>query len=374
MLLTKEAKVKLNAANIEYYKNLGYEIPVKKASESTRKRHGKDFVYDLGKTMNIKIEDLPKNSGAKVEVLCDICKENIISVKYADYNKVMERTGSYVCRPCSYKKRDQTNLEKYGSKSYLGTKECKQKTEEIMIERYGVPHYTQTQEYREKYHNTCVKRYGESYNKHFREKAINTLYENTGYAHAMQNPVIKDMVKNTNLKKYGVVCTLQVPEVREKVVKAFYENSSVATSKQQRYICNLYNGILNYPVRYYNVDVYLPNDRMTIEYDGSGHLLGVFTGDMTMEEFNQREIIRNTVIKKEGYKQMRIISSRDYLPSDDTLLQMLQCAKDYFYQYPSHSWIEFNIDTFTLRNAEHKDGILYDFGKLRRINNAAEVA
>ena len=353
MLLTKEVEVKPNGKMIQYYKDLGY-----------------DSKY--GQAIIIKVEDLPENSNAKVEVLCDMCKENTMLVKYSDYNKVMKRTGDYVCRPCSYKKRDQTNLKKYGSISYLGTKECREKTKEVMLEKHGVEYYTQTQEYKEKHHNTCVERYGESYNQLFREKAMNTLYENTGYAHAMQNPVIKNIVKKTNFKRYGVVCTLQSSEVREKVVRAFYENSSVATSKQQRYICDLYNGILNFPVKFYNVDICLPDCKLTIEYDGSGHLKSIFTGQLTQEEFNQKEIVRNSVIKKEGYKQMRIISSRDLLPSNQILLQMLEEAKQYFADYPNHSWIIYDIDNSTIRNAEHKDGVPYNFGELHKINKTIE--
>ena len=64
---------------------------------------------------------------------------------------------------------------------------------------------------------------------------------------------------------------------------------------------------------------------------------------------------------------MRIISLKDKLPSDEILLQMLSEAKQYFFDYPNHSWIEFNIDTSTVRNAEQKDGVFFDYGKLRKI-------
>jgi hypothetical protein len=73
------------------------------------------------------------------------------------------------------------------------------------------------------------------------------------------------------------------------------------------------------------------------------------------------------VIKRAGYKQMRIVSSKDKLPSDEILLQMLSEAKQYFFDYPEHSWIEYNIDTSTVRNAEHKNGVFFDCGKLRNI-------
>ena len=67
---------------------------------------------------------------------------------------------------------------------------------------------------------------------------------------------------------------------------------------------------------------------------------------------------------------MRIISTKDLLPSDQVLLEMLNYTCNYFSLYPNHSWIEFNIDISAVRNAEHKDGIPYSFGKLRTIKNS----
>ena len=86
--------------------------------------------------------------------------------------------------------------------------------------------------------------------------------------------------------------------------------------------------------------------------------------------FEKKELYRNVAIKREGYKQMRIISSKDLLPSDTILLQMLQEAKQYFSQYPNHSWIEFNIDTSTIRNAENPEGLPYSFDSLRTIKDS----
>lgn len=64
------------------------------------------------------------------------------------------------------------------------------------------------------------------------------------------------------------------------------------------------------------------------------------------------------------------LESNDKLPSDQVLLQMLSDAKSYFSLYPNHSWIEFNLSTSTVRNAEHKDGIPYDYGSLRTIKDS----
>ena len=238
-----------------------------------------------------------------------------------------------------------------------------------MKKRYGVKRALQSEKFLNAFKNTCTERYGEFYGRQFAEKAFEIFRERTGYDFPSQSPEVREKIIRSYIDHYGVDNPNQVPEVREKLSKTLYANSSQKVSKQQRFINDLYQGILNFPVKYYNVDICLPNDNLIIEYDGGGHMLNVITGRETMEEYVRKEIIRNEVIKSEGYKQIRIISSKDLLPSDSTLLQMLEEAKHYFSLYPQHSWIEFNIDTSTVRNAEHKDGIPYSFGSLRTIKD-----
>lgn len=67
---------------------------------------------------------------------------------------------------------------------------------------------------------------------------------------------------------------------------------------------------------------------------------------------------------------MHIISATDFLPSDEILLQMLDYTKQYFSDYPNHSWIEFNIDSSTVRNAEQKEGSFFNYGDLRKIKES----
>lgn len=351
MILTKEVEVKPNGKMIQYYKDLGYNA-------------------EYNKPLAVRVEDLQKSSHVKIEILCDMCRENIMIVKYDDYNRRVEESGSYVCKSCSCKKAKLTNLNRYGVENYGQTKECHEKMKKTLQGKYGVEHNSQLLDYKEKVRNTCIERYGESYAQHFTQKAFESFRIKTGYDNPSHSPVVKNKRMQTFINKFGYDNPSKSPEVRKKSVQTLYRNSSQKVSSQQRYISNLYNGILNYPVLYYNVDIYLQNDNLVIEYDGGGHNLNVITGRETQEEHDIKEIIRNNVIKREGYKQMRIISSRDYLPSDEILLQMLSEAKQYFTDYPNHSWIEYNIDSSTVRNAEHKDGIIYDFGELRKIKQS----
>lgn len=315
-------------------------------------------------------------------------------VRYADYNKRKKSINSKIaCTNCSSNKARETSLIRYGVENYAQTKECQDKMMQTMKNRYGVKHALQNKCFYDSFKKTCIDKYGDNYRSIFLNKAFDSFYKNTGYTNPAKSPAVKAKMAETSIYKYGVDNPSKsplikekiknhfiaefgcdnpnkLPEVREKISQTLYKNHSQKSSVQQQYICDLYKGIINYPISSYNVDVYLDNDNLAIEYDGGGHNLNVITGRETQEEHDQKEIIRNNIIKREGYKQMRIISSKDILPSDTILLQMLDNARQYFKAYPSHSWIEFNIDNSIVRNAENKNGVPYDFSELRKISKS----
>ena len=354
MLITKEVEVKISRRTKKYYQEKGYGCE-----------------YDS--IISVKAEDLPPKSGTEVSVLCDYCNKQINTIKYRDYTASVNIVPKYACKNCIDKKREeviykkygvfysfdidgvqekiiQTNLDKYGVSNPLSSKECQLKQRNTCLEKYGVPNYRMTDECSEKIKTTCLQRYG---------------VENPS-----SNSEIKEKIKNNNFKKYGVEYTLSSPIIRERIKKTLYQNKLCASSLQQIYLHNIFGGELNYPILYYNSDICLLKEKIDIEYDGGGHDLQVKLGSITQEEFNQKEIIRNNIIKHEGYKQIRIISSKDYLPSDEILLQMLDQAKEYF-NTTNHTWIEYNIDSSTMRNAENKEGVYYKYGELRKIKKVS---
>ena len=378
-ILTKEVEIKLWGQNLKHYKNLGY-------------------VGKHGDIVTVKVEDLQDGSNASIQYLCDYCGKEIMTMVYADFTRRTKEVNKMACKHCYPEKVKEINLLRFGVSSYAKTDEFHKKMEDMMTSKYGVKHYSKTQEYKEKWNKTCLERYGESYRKKFINKAFETFSNNTGYNYPSQSPdvrkkmiqtcinhfgvdnplkseEIKEKVRKTSLEKYGYTTPSQFPDVKEKAAKTFYKNGTIPTSKQQRYIYNLYNTTdsvvkLNFPISCYNADICFPIEKMTMEYDGGFHNGQVKLGNITQEEFNQKEIVRNNIIKKEGYKQIRIISSKDLLPSDQILFQILYDAKQYFYDYPNHSWIEFDIDDSSIRSAEYKDGIPYNYGKLRRIKDS----
>ena len=199
---------------------------------------------------------------------------------------------------------------------------------------------------------------------------IESCIDKYGIAIPSKSEEIKEKTRLTNLKRYGVPYTQQSLEVRAKANETLCKNGTQKTSKQQLYLYSIFGGEINYPISYYAADICFPEEKLIIEYDGGGHDLRVTLGRLTQEEFDQKEIIRHNILKREGYNRINIVSITDKLPSDQILLQMLSDARSYFSEYPHHSWIEFNIDTSTVCNAENQQGIPYQFGTLRTIKDS----
>lgn len=377
MILDKIVKVRTTGKLIKYYRDLGYDCG-----------HNTEI--------EVKVDELPKNSNVTIRVMCDYCGEEIFNVKYSTYNRVVENTGSYVCKNCAPLKRENTLLERYGIRNACYLEDAENKKKQTNLKKYGVEFAFQSEEVKEKIRDTIIKKYGisnpaqskeiknkiEMFNlekygcknpmgsKIVQEKLKHTLLDRYGVENPMQNKLIREKASNTCFEKYGVKNPSQSPQIRQKISNTFYKNGTQAVSLQQSYLHDLYSGELNYPVKYYNIDICLIDEKVAIEYDGGGHMLNVITGRESLEEYNKKIIIRDKTIKRAGYNQIRIISSKDLLPSDEILLQMLEQAKEYFNK-TNHTWVEYNIDTSLMRNAENKEGVFFDFGKLRKIKKAS---
>lgn len=373
MLLTKEVEIKVNGNMVKYYQSKGYSC-------------------ECHSEIKVKVEDLKPNSNVEVVVLCDYCDTEIYNVKYSTYNRVVKNTGNYVCEKCAPLKREHTILKKYGVRNACYLEEVKEKKKKTCFEKYGVEFSFQSEEVKEKIKITNVNKYGTlnpSQNAEIKNKIEMSNLKKYGYKNPMssqavqqklkqallvkygvenpmQNTLIREKASDTCFERYGVRNPSQSLQIRQSVSKTFYKNSTQATSSQQLYLHNLYGGELNYPVSHFNIDICLLEEQISIEYDGGGHMLNVTIGRETLEEYNYKTLVRDKIVKQAGYKQIRIISSKDYLPSDEILLQMLEQAKEYF-NTTNHTWIEYDIDTSIMRNAEHKEGVFFDFGDLRKI-------
>lgn len=372
MILSEFIEVKPAGKMIKYYQNLGY--------------NAKHLVPLL-----INVKDLSNNSHERIDVICDICGKKTNSI-YQNYYKITNGlTLPYYCSECSPKKVAENCMAEYGVSNHSKRPEVIQKIKDTFETRYGVSNAMEVPEFKERIQETVRIRYGVNYvmevpefKKRAKEKQMKylevhkeehykrvcqTMTDRYGVAYTFLLPNVADRAKEACFQKYGCKNPMELSEFREKARKTLYENGNCATSKQQKYLHMLYGGELNYALKMYNLDIYLPDDKLDIEFDGSGHEMSWKLGSITKEEFDKRTIIRNTTVKNAGIKRINIVSKSDKIPSDSTLLQMLQDARNYFSQYPEHSWIEFNISDSTMRNAENKQGIPYSYGELRTIKD-----
>ena len=421
-IISKTVKVLPRGKSITHYKEKGYdakhgqelEVKVKDLSLCSTALIETECDY-CGKERSIRYVDYNAQTKNGTQKCCCL---DCVPLKREDvmFEKYGYRTALQISE--IKEKIKKTNQERYGSNSPSGNAEVREKQKKTLMKNYGVENPSLSKELREKRKQTFIDRYGVEnpllnpeikakatqtildrygvenvfYNKEISDKKDAVLIERYGTLYPLQNSECFEKLKQTNMEKYGVEYIPQLEETKQKVKQTNLKNCGyesymqsseflekwiakngsnfVKSSKQQQYLCNLYDGILNYPFRCFALDIYLPEDKLDIEFDGSGHRMSISLGNVTEEEFEKKELYRNVALNKEGYKQMRIISTADKLPFDTVLFQMLSDAKSYFSLYPQHSWIEFNIDTSIIRNAENKQGLSYDFGTLRTIKDS----
>lgn len=147
-------------------------------------------------------------------------------------------------------------------------------------------------------------------------------------------------------------------------LNTFYKNGTQKCSLQQKYILDLIGGKLNYPIANSSLDIAFPDEMIYIEYDGGGHDLSVKLGEITDNKFREKEKRRNYGLYKLGWKSIRIISKKDYLPSDTKIKEIIQLGKNILKE---RSWIVFDIDNSEVKYNNFTD--LYDFGETKRLRN-----
>ncbi|TVY09988.1 DUF7487 domain-containing protein [Paenibacillus cremeus] len=311
-------------------------------------------------------------------------------------------------------KKKHINLERYGVEHYTQTEDYKEKVKKTNIEKYGVPYHIQSIEVRNRISKSNIDKYGVENvfaNKEIIGKIKESNLKNHGFDNPMKNPEIVQKLANSNIEKYGVAVPLaedanvknkakhtiiqrygvdnyskteeyiekvkatnqrirgvdfptQSGEVMTKVSNSFYKNGTGKTSKQQIYLNNLFGGKLNYSKDLKAMlDIAFPEEKIYVEYDGGGHWLSVAMGQISIEDFNKKELRRSFALLREGWKEIRIISKSDLLPLDSKLLEMLSIAKKYL--STGRHFIKFDIDENKIVTSQYE--VNFDFGRLRKI-------
>jgi hypothetical protein len=194
------------------------DCTVAKRAESTKKLHGQDCFKD---------KFLKKARASNLE-------------KYGTENpNELEEIRQKI---------EKTNLAKYGEKSYLSTKKCKEQAKYRAMEMYGVDHFSKAEEIKKKAQDTSIQRHGDLFQRttnwkqkvkdvciekygvgsvakveEFKKKQVRSLIEKHGVDSPLKNPNIKAKAQRTLKERYGVDSALRSPEIMERMRKTCKE-------------------------------------------------------------------------------------------------------------------------------------------------------
>ena len=197
-------------------------------------------------------------------------------------------------KECRLKRTQETNKSRYGDVNFFNTSEFKNKTKDTNMTKYGVPYYSQTNEFKqrasESYKETMQTKYGvDNYfqtnefqikrkskiPKDFSplkvqgamDKYRETSLHKYGTTHPSKSKEVKDKIYKTTLSKYGVPSSLMLTS-----------DTTLFTSDTQEEIIEILSswGVSNIHQNVYltsdwtsNVDIYLPDHSIAIEYNGT---------------------------------------------------------------------------------------------------------
>jgi len=392
MLITKELEVPI-LSNAKYYEKLGYYIP-----RIPDKNNPKKLSIKRGTTILVKIEDVNPNTSQKVDYMCDYCLEKGIetrlSTPYKIYLKCREKIDKDCCKNCKGLKIIESNQKYYGVNSTTQIEEIKNQQLKTLKDRYGVDNPLKSEIIKQRVIETNLERYGVEYglaNEEIIKKRAESNLEKYGCVSTLQIEEVKLKLQEVMMEKYGVRFAGQIEsgkiKKRETCLKRYgvthpmkikknarnakiksnftmFNNQTMTSSAQQRYLNNLLSGKLNYPVDTYSLDIAFPDEQIYLEYDGSGHDLSIRCNSIDTKTFNFKQMKRYYYLKDRGWAMIRFISIKDFLPSDNVILDLINKAKQYL--KTGHSWFKIYIEDKKLECTEYI--INYDFGKLRKIH------
>lgn len=331
----------------------------------------------MGSKFEVNVSDLKPGSRALVQIKCDYCGA-IYEAPYSTYLKSI-KTGKNACKKCLSTKIKESNLKNYGVENVFQLETIKEKSKKSILERYGVENVSQSQEIQEKIKENNVKKYGVTNTSkldYIKEKVKESNQKKFGVDYPMQLPEFREHMQETDMKKYGVPYHIASPLIREKGKQTLYEhygvthptqnreilNKSLATryqhgnftcSKQQYKLYEYIGGELNYPFMNFVIDIAFPEEKIAVEWDGSGHDLSVRMGYITEQEFKRNENFRNITLFNNDWKIIRFITKKDIFP--EHIISIFNYCKSY-------------ID-----NGGHKISVLIDENKIHFKNQYIDI-
>lgn len=234
-----------------------------------------------------------------------------LNVKKQKETMLKKYGGTGLASPEIRKRIEETNLEKFGSKSPLGSKKIQDKVKQTNLDKYGVENVFSSEEIKEKIKKTNLNIFGFENAMQFEEvknKVRNTLeqeYGGVGYA----SEIIREksiLTRSENLKEYSddndlvLISSLELkyPEVSLKDIEIYeYQNFHLISKEDMHEVLtkdeelkkigylskyeaelhellkSIYSGsiLLNskIPNSSLELDFYLPDEKLAIEFNGN---------------------------------------------------------------------------------------------------------
>ena len=328
LIVPQTVKVKPSGKMCKYYREKGYEF-----------EKCIDFI-------EVNVMDLYPGSHEKVKIICDICG-NESEIEYRSFVKNRKKGILVSCgsESCVKRKREDTCTKRYGVKCVFQSEEVKEKIKDTNLERHGAENPFGSKEIQDKIKGTWQKNYGE------------------GIINPFQAESVKEKSKQTMLNNHGVEYASQNRELLNKALDSFQFNGTGPCSRAQQYINYILNGTLNKRICGSLVDIYIEKENIIIEHDGSGHFLGdMINGNKTpSKEALLREKEREDKIINNGYRMIRFIATKDRIPSDEVILNLIEGFKNSDFKV-----IRINFEENTI-NRDYEEKWYCNFGKLRNI-------
>lgn len=179
-----------------------------------------DEVYKLYITQNLRKKELCEIFHCSVSIIDKFLKSNGIK-------KSMDKQVECRKKGC---------LEKYGVDNPSKAEEIKQKKIDTCRKHFGVDHSLQSKEVRDKGKETIKEKYGVEYisqSAEIQEKIKQTNLKKYG----VERYVNAKKAGETNLERYGTICTLSNEEIKQKAIKTSLSRYGVKSYTQtQEYI------------------------------------------------------------------------------------------------------------------------------------------
>ena len=250
------------------------------------------------------------------------------------------KDGKNACKHCTSIRVKETNLNKYGVECVFQLDSVKEKSKKTIMDKYGVENVSQSNEMQNKIKRNNLIKYGVTNTSQldsikekvkqsnrekfgvdypmqlddFQKRIKQTDMQKYGVAHHTQAPEVIAKRKKTNVDRYGVEFPIQNKDILNKSISTRYQHGNFTCSKQQYRLYEIIGGELNYPFKKFVIDIAFPEDKIAVEWDGSGHDMSVRMGQISEYEFNRNENYRNIVLFRNDWKIIRFVTKKRYIP------------------------------------------------------------